>query len=162
MPIFLLLVLLFPMIELVVLIQVGSQIGALSTIGLTVLTAIVGISLVRSQGLGVMQRAQMNLAEGKGAAPEMVEGAMLAFSGICLLIPGFITDVAGALLLLPPLRTGAAHYILASKVVRFRGAFGAGPHSPYGPQGHKNPRQDSNTFDGEYERKDDDDQNRLK
>lgn len=163
MPIFLIFVLLLPIVELTLLIQVGSEIGALSTIALTLLTAAIGISLVRSQGLGVMQRAQINMAEGKGAAPEMVEGAMLAFAGLCLLIPGFLTDVVGALLLLPPLRAGAAKYVLASKVIRFRGAFGAGPHSPYGPQGHKNPHQEGNTFDGEFERKDDErnDQDRL-
>lgn len=162
MPIFLLLVLLLPVIELTVMIQVGSEIGAFNTIALTILTAIIGISLVRSQGLGVMQRAQMNMAEGKGAAPEMVEGAMLAFSGLCLLIPGFLTDAAGALLLLPPLRAGAAKYILASKVIRFRGAFGAGPHSPYGPGGHKDPYQEGNTYDGEYERTEkNQDQDRL-
>lgn len=157
MPIFLLFVLLLPVIELTVLIQVGGQIGAINTIVLTILTAIVGISLVRSQGLGVLQRAQINMAEGKGAAPEMVEGAMLVFAGLCLLIPGFLTDAVGALLLLPPLRAAAAKHVLQSKVIRFRGAFGAGPHSHYGPQGHKNPHNSDgpgNTYEGEFEHKD--------
>ena len=147
MPIFLLLVLLLPVIELTVMYQVGSHIGLLNTIGLTVLTALIGISLVCSQGLAVMQRAQANMAAGQGTAPEMIEGAMLAFSGVCLLIPGFLTDLVGASLLVPPLRMHAAKYILSHKVMRFNTQFAS----------KGSDTSSHNTFDGEFERKDDHD-----
>ncbi|GGA63152.1 membrane protein FxsA [Neiella marina] len=151
---FLILILLVPIVELTVLIQVGSQIGALGAIGLTVLTAIVGLSLVRSQGLGVMQRAQQNMAQGQTTAPEVIEGGMLAFAGLCLLIPGFITDALGALLLLPPLRQQFAKSVLTSRFIRF----GHAQHFGHGQfQQGRSSQGDSqgNTFDGEFERKDD-------
>lgn len=159
---FLLLILLVPIVELTVLVQVGSQIGALGAIGLTILTAIVGLSLVRSQGLSVMQRAQQNMAQGQTTAPEVIEGGMLAFAGLCLLIPGFITDALGALLLLPPLRSQFAKSVMNSNFIKVKmaspfqqGSFGQGP---FGQQGQDS--QQGNTFDGEFERKDDHD--RLK
>ncbi|MBW8192507.1 FxsA family protein [Neiella marina] len=154
---FLLLILLVPVIELTVLVQVGSQIGALGAIGLTILTAIVGLSLVRSQGLSVMQRAQQNMAQGQNTAPEVVEGGMLAFAGLCLLIPGFITDALGALLLLPPLRKQFAKSVLSSRVIRFGGVGGHGSFQQGPFQSRPNDSQTGNTIDGEYERKDDND-----
>lgn len=160
---FLLLILLVPVIELTVLVQVGSQIGALGAIGLTILTAIVGLSLVRSQGLSVMQRAQQNMAQGQTTAPEVIEGGMLAFAGLCLLIPGFITDALGALLLLPPLRAQFAKSVMNSSFIKVKmaspfqqGSFGQSPFNQQGDSGG----QQGNTFDGEFERKDDHD--RLK
>ncbi|MBD1387849.1 FxsA family protein [Neiella sp. HB171785] len=151
---FLLLILLVPIVELTVLIQVGSQIGALSAIGLTVLTAIVGLSLVRSQGLSVMQRAQQNMAQGQTTAPEVIEGGMLAFAGLCLLIPGFITDALGALLLLPPLRQQFAKSVLSSRFIRFGHTQHFG-QSPFQQGQSQHGDQQGNTFDGEFERKED-------
>nr|WP_285817578.1 FxsA family protein [Echinimonas agarilytica] len=136
-----------PVIELTLLVQVGMQIGALTTVALTILTAVIGVSLVRSQGLSVMQRAQMNMASGQDSAPEVIEGAMLAFAGVCLLIPGFMTDAVGALLLLPPLRRQFAKSILSSRVIRF-GNMG---------QRRGDTHTSGSTFDAEFERKDDHD-----
>ncbi|MCU7959655.1 MAG: FxsA family protein [gamma proteobacterium symbiont of Bathyaustriella thionipta] len=93
-----------PMIELYVLISVGSEIGAFSTIALTLFTAALGIWLVRLQGLGTALRAREAMARGETPAMEMMEGALLSVAGFMLLFPGFISDSLGFLLLLPPLR----------------------------------------------------------
>ena len=104
----LLLFILIPVVELSVLIKVGSQIGSLTTIALVFLTAIVGITLIRRQGFETHRSAQEKMRRGELPASEMAEGVMLAFAGVCLLIPGFVTDVIGALLLISPLRKAVA------------------------------------------------------
>jgi UPF0716 protein FxsA len=105
-PILLLLVLVIgvPLIELYVLIQVGSEIGALPTIALTLLTAAIGISLVRLQGLGVLTRVGRSLAADELPALDLMDGALLLVAGLFLLLPGFITDTLGFLLLVPAVR----------------------------------------------------------
>lgn len=100
----LLLFILVPIIEMTVLIQVGSEIGALATVALVFLTAIVGVTLIRKQGLETSLKAQEKMRRGELPASEVAEGIMLMFAGLCLLIPGFVTDAMGALLLVPPLR----------------------------------------------------------
>ena len=102
--IFLLLLVGAPLVELYVLIEVGSQIGALPTILLSVFTAILGAALVRLQGVSVLLRVQETLARGEAPALEMLEGAVLMMAGVMLLFPGFITDIIGFLMLIPPLR----------------------------------------------------------
>ncbi|MEA3303931.1 MAG: FxsA family protein, partial [Pseudomonadota bacterium] len=106
MPLLLLLAIfvLIPATELYVLIEVGSEIGALSTIWLVILTALVGGWMVRQQGLAVMFRVREQLERGEPPAIEMMEGVLLLLIGILLLLPGFITDTLGFLLLIPPLR----------------------------------------------------------
>lgn len=104
----LLLFILIPVVELTVLIQVGSQIGSLTTIALVFLTAIVGLTLIRRQGFETSLKAQEKMRRGELPASEMAEGFMLAFAGVCLLIPGFVTDALGALLLITPLRRAVA------------------------------------------------------
>lgn len=93
-----------PIMELYVLIQVGSEIGAFSTIWLVVLTAAIGAWLVRQQGISVIARIKDNLDKNQPPAVEMLEGAMLLITGVALLLPGFVTDAIGFLLLIPPLR----------------------------------------------------------
>ncbi|CUB03387.1 FxsA family protein [Marinomonas fungiae] len=104
----LLLLILIPVVELTVLIQVGSKIGSLTTIALVFLTAIVGLTLIRRQGFETTRKAQEKMRRGELPASEMAEGFMLAFAGVCLLIPGFVTDALGALLLITPLRRSVA------------------------------------------------------
>lgn len=102
---FLLLILIgLPLIEIYFLIQVGSEIGALPTIGLTILTAVLGALLVRHQGFNVLLRVREMLDRGEVPALEMMDGALLLMAGFFLLLPGFLTDSIGFLLLLPPLR----------------------------------------------------------
>lgn len=105
-PLFVFLILLVgaPLVELYVLIRVGSVIGALPTVALSIFTAVLGAFLVRMQGLSVLLRVQQTLARGEAPALELLEGAVLMMAGIALLFPGFITDAMGFLLLVPPLR----------------------------------------------------------
>ena len=103
----LLLVLLFivvPIAELYVIIQVGQAIGALPTIGLLILDSIAGSMLMKSQGRAAWRRFQAALAEGRVPGREVLDGVLVIFGGAFLLTPGFLTDILGALLLLPPTR----------------------------------------------------------
>ena len=102
-----LLILLFivvPLVELYVIIQVGQAIGALPTIGLLLLDSVLGAMLLRSQGRAVWRRFNLALAERRVPARETFDGAMVIVGGTLLLTPGFVTDVFGVLLLLPPTR----------------------------------------------------------
>ena len=101
------LVLLFvvvPIIELFVIIQVGEAIGVLPTIALLVADSILGSMLMRSQGRVAWARFNAALAEGRIPHREVLDGALVIFGGALLLTPGFISDVLGIILLLPPTR----------------------------------------------------------
>jgi UPF0716 protein FxsA len=102
--IFLLLFVCVPLIELYFLIQVGSQIGVLSTIGLSIFTAVLGGVLVRIQGFSVLMRVRDAMSQNQVPALEMLDGALLLIAGLFLLLPGFFTDFVGFLLLVPALR----------------------------------------------------------
>ncbi|MGD8265786.1 MAG: FxsA family protein [Chromatiales bacterium] len=102
--IFLIIFVFIPLTELYVIIEVGDRIGAFTTIWLVVLTAVIGGWLVRKQGMGILFRIRQQMERGEAPAIEMLEGALLALMGILLLLPGFITDALGFLLLIPPLR----------------------------------------------------------
>ena len=102
--IFLTIFVFIPLTELYVIIEVGDQIGAFATIWLVVLTAVIGGWLVKRQGMGILFRIRQQMERGEAPAIEMLEGALLALMGILLLLPGFITDTLGFLLLIPPLR----------------------------------------------------------
>jgi len=93
-----------PLVELYLLIEVGSEIGAIPTIALSIFTAVLGGLLVRMQGFAVLFRAQSQMANKELPALELMEGALLLLVGLALMLPGFITDAAGFLLLIPPLR----------------------------------------------------------
>lgn len=93
-----------PLLELYVMIEVGSRIGALSTIGFTLLTAVIGGYLVRMQGLATAMRVNQSISRGEIPAIEMIEGAILLLCGLMLLLPGFLTDLLGFFLLIPPFR----------------------------------------------------------
>lgn len=90
-----------PLIELWVLISVGAEIGALSTIILCVLTAVVGLQLLRIQGFFLLRRVDERVARGEAPSMEMVEGVALSVGGVMLLFPGFVSDIVGFILLLP-------------------------------------------------------------
>ena len=93
-----------PFVELFVLLQVGQAIGVLDTVALLVVVSIVGAWLVKREGLGVLRRAQEGVAAGAVPGRELVDGVLILFAGALLLTPGFVTDVVGILLLLPPVR----------------------------------------------------------
>jgi UPF0716 protein FxsA len=90
-----------PIFEMLLLIEVGSKIGALNTVGLVLLTAMIGLALLRKQGLDTLLRANQKINSGEVPAQEMAEGLALAAGGALLLTPGFITDGIGFCLLLP-------------------------------------------------------------
>ncbi len=104
-----------PLLELYVLIEVGSQIGASWTILLSILTAALGGWLVRTQGFSVAFRAQQQMQQGTLPALELMEGTTLLIVGFALLLPGFITDVIGFLLLIPTIRRHAILRILQQR-----------------------------------------------
>lgn len=90
-----------PLIEIFLFIQVGGAIGALPTVALVIVTALVGVSLLRAQGMQTMAKFQQRVAQGELPADTMLEGAALLFGGALLLTPGFLTDIIGFLCLLP-------------------------------------------------------------
>ncbi|MCX2778975.1 FxsA family protein [Microbulbifer thermotolerans] len=100
----LLLFIAMPILEMWLLITVGSEIGALPTIGLVLFTAVLGMALLRRQGLSTVMRARQKAEAGELPAREMVEGIFLAVGGVLLLTPGFITDLLGFACLVPGLR----------------------------------------------------------
>ncbi len=93
-----------PLVELYVLIRVGAQIGAFSTILLCVLTAVIGGIIVRYQGLQLLWQARAQLAAGMPPMAATLHGAMLALAGVLLFVPGFVSDALGFLLLIPAVR----------------------------------------------------------
>ncbi|MGV8919627.1 MAG: FxsA family protein [Pseudomonas sp.] len=104
MRVFLFLFLLFPVLELFVLVKVGMAIGFLPTFLLVVATSMLGLFLIRVAGFATALRARESLARGELPAEQMLEGLMVAVGGGLLLLPGFISDVLGLLCLLPVTR----------------------------------------------------------
>src|SRR5581483_1962380 len=100
----LLLLALWPVAELLVAIQVAHLIGVLDTIVLLILTWPIGSWALRSQGRAAWQRLSVAVAEGRRPAREVLDGALVLAGGLLLIVPGFITDGIGALLLAPPSR----------------------------------------------------------
>jgi len=94
-----------PILEMMVLINVGQHLGALTTVGLVFLTAAVGYALIKQQGAMAVARAREKVARGETPASEMAQGLFLAVGGALLLTPGFITDTLGFFCLIPGLRT---------------------------------------------------------
>src|SRR3954452_17798406 len=111
-----LLVLLFvvvPIVELYVIIQVGEAIGLWPTLALLILDSILGSLLMRSQGRTAWRPFQLALEEGRPPAREVLDGALVIFGGAFLLTPGFVTDILGAVLLLPPTRALVRRAVVA-------------------------------------------------
>lgn len=121
MTVFRSLVLLFvavPLLELYILIHVGSLIGILPTIGICILTAVIGASLLRYQGIQTIARVQSKLSQGEIPATDMLEGVILLLCGFLLLTPGFFTDMIGFLCLIPAFRTFVATRLLSQMLVK--------------------------------------------
>ncbi|MBT5387777.1 MAG: FxsA family protein [Porticoccaceae bacterium] len=112
-----LLFIVMPVLEMWLLITVGTKIGALYTIGLVLLTAVIGAKLLREQGLDTLWRGRSKLQEGQLPAQEIAEGMIIAISGALLLTPGFFTDAVGFAGLIPPVRAYMVQQILSKMVV---------------------------------------------
>ena len=94
-------IILIPIIEIYLLIKIGSQIGAITTIFLIFLTAIIGVYYAKYEGLNTIKSGILQLAKNEAPAYEVLSGAVIAFAALLLIVPGFFTDVLGFLLIFP-------------------------------------------------------------
>jgi len=101
MNLILLLIILVPVVEIYLLIKIGSQIGAINTIFLIFTTAIVGVYYARYEGLNTLKSGFIQLSRNETPTYEMISGAAIAFAAVLLIIPGFATDILGFLIIFP-------------------------------------------------------------
>lgn len=137
-------VFLYIYIEISIFIQVAHVLGVLMTLILVIFTSVIGISLVRDQGFKNFLLMQQKMVAGESSAAEMIKSVSLIMAGLLLLLPGFFTDFLGLLLLLPPVQKHLTLKLLPH--LRFSRMSGGGFSTGAGGE----------TFDGEYQRKDDD------
>jgi UPF0716 protein FxsA len=116
--VFLLLLVLWPVVEIAVFLQVVQWIGVLDTLGLLLLVSLGGAWIVKRQGVGTLARMRAELDAGRVPTATMVDGGLLMVAGLLLLVPGFVTDAFGLLLLLPPVRTGVRSVLRRRFAVR--------------------------------------------
>lgn len=130
--------LILPLLEIATFVIVGSKIGVLATIGLVLASAVLGIVLLRTQGTGALAHAQAELQARRDPGPHLVKGAIIVVAAILLLIPGFLTDIIGLLLLIPAVRSIAWRFLkrriaVSNRFTIFRGDFGSTRWSGGGP-----------------------------
>lgn len=119
---FLLILIAVPLVELFVFIEVGEAIGWLLAVGLLIGTSLLGVHLLRVQGRSAMQRVSRAVSEGNAPARASIDGALGLLGGLLLVVPGFVTDVLGVLLILPPTRAQARRWLsrhYAGRVMSF-------------------------------------------
>lgn len=141
----LLLIFLLAYIEISLFIKVAAVFGVAMTLLLVVFTSCIGVSLVRNQGMKTFVQMQQKLAAGESPAAEMVKSVSLVLAGFLLVIPGFFTDFLGLLLLLPPVQKSLTLKLMPHLAVYRPGGWGQNGGAANG-----------NTFDGEFQRKQDD------
>jgi UPF0716 protein FxsA len=135
-----------PIAELYVIIQVGQAIGALPTIAILVADSILGSVLLRSQGRSAWQRFNAAVAEGRAPTREVLDGVLVIFGGAFLITPGFLTDIIGLLLLLPPTRAAFRGLLVRRMRSRFFVAV-AGNGMPRGDRARKDYDVDGTAVD---------------
>lgn len=150
-----LILLLLPVLEIIVLIQVGKTIGILQTLGLLVLMAILGAYFLRRQSASTLARARQRLQSGQMPAREMLEGLLISFGGVLLLVPGFITDLLAMTLLFPPTRHALVTWLAAKGGAQILGGPGGFVFTRFGggfpPQAGPGRRD---IYEGEFSRDD--------
>ena len=134
-----------PLIEMIILIEVGGILGVAPTIALVVLTAVIGVRLLRLEGLATLNRVRYRLDRGEMPGTELLEGIMLLLGGALLLTPGFATDALGFVCLIPGLRRPLAGKIINSTL--FRGVHLGGTFRDGRSQEHRQ----GTTIEGEFE-----------
>src|SRR5215207_8035699 len=149
MPIFLIvLFIVVPIAELYVIIQVGQAIGLWPTLALLLADALLGSFLLKHQGRGAWLRFNEALAQRRFPGKEVVDGLLIVVGGTLLLAPGFLTDIAGLILLIPPTRAIVRRVLHRFTIGRFTimgvgmpggGPFGPGPGAGPGPEGASRP-----------------------
>ncbi|MGB1263427.1 MAG: FxsA family protein [Cognaticolwellia sp.] len=158
-----------PIIEISVLMQVGTALGVWPTIAIVIFTAWLGAKYVRQQGLSTLNSVQSKMAQGQMPSDEIVTGLMLLVAGVLLVTPGFVTDFFGLSLLIPAVRHAIAGSVKAhmptngsSQHFQFHqhshsnvdnaDDFSPSQESPF--QEHIKPPHKGETLEGEFERKD--------
>ena len=134
-------IILIPIIEIYLFIKIGSQIGAITTILLIFITAVVGVYYAKYEGLNTLKSGFLQLSKNQAPAYEIISGAAIAFAALLLIIPGFATDILGFLLIFPFSRK----FFLNKFSNKFEKK-----------EGRKN-----NFIDGEFEDIDDDDDRKI-
>ena len=146
--------LIVPLAEIAAFVVIGGQIGVWATLGMVLLTAIIGSFLLRWQGIGLFNRINAEMRGNRVPGRDLVHGVMILVAGVLLLTPGFITDFLGFLLFIPAVRDLVWRQIKDKVVVQtMSGGFSASPRGP-GRAGH-GPRSGDGVVDldeGEYER----------
>ena len=133
-------IILIPIIEIYLFIKIGSQIGAITTILLIFITAVVGVYYAKYEGLNTLKAGFLQLSRNEAPAYEIISGAAIAFAAILLIIPGFATDIFGFLLIFPISRK----FIFGKFIKRFN---------------HK--EEENNFIDGDFEDIEDDNDKKL-
>lgn len=163
--ILLILFILVPIIEIAVFIQLGEQIGLSWTLLVVVLTAIIGVNLLKQQGFKAWQQIQLSLAQGQIPAVEMAAAAQLLFAGGLLLTPGFVTDMVGFILMVPPMRLQLARILIAQGMFKakqshtfYHSQARSSQHQPATPESLHEHNPDNNSegrvIEGEYKHED--------
>ena len=128
---FILLILLLPIVEIYLFIKIGSHIGAFNTISLILITAVIGIYYARYEGLNTLRSGISQMIKNEMPIYEIISGAAIAFAAILMILPGFLTDFLGIIIIFPWTRK------LLFKNIKI------------------NKKKEKNFIDGEYEEKDD-------
>jgi len=154
MPVFLIAFIIVPIVEMVILIEVGAIIGALATVGLVLLTAVIGAAMLRQQGASTLLRANQRMNSGELPAQEMAEGILLAVGGALLMTPGFVTDAFGFACLIPFTRQWMAGRLMNRMMVSGSVHMGGTMYGGQAGPGGSGPRRDAFgniIIEGEYE-----------
>ena len=140
-----------PIVEMYLLIEVAERIEALPTILLVMLTAVLGVSLIRQQGLSTLTKGIRRLNQAEIPAAEIIEGVLLAVAGAFLITPGFLTDFIGFMIIIPITRRITALMLL--KRMAARADFRTNGHE-FGGGSDKTRDTSGSVIEGEYEKKD--------
>lgn len=154
-----------PIVEIALLLQVGDVIGGWNTVAVVIITAFLGATLVRQQGLQTFMSAQGKMRNGELPSQEMAEGLLLLVAGVLLVTPGFVTDGIGFLFTLPFTRPFFAKYLAKTffDKVKMQNQFTftnadfsqhqQHHHNPNTPPSHNNPFSKDDIIEGEYSKK---------
>ena len=129
---FILLILLLPVVEIYLFIKIGSQIGAFNTISLILITAVIGIYYARYEGLNTLRSGMNQIIKNEAPVYEIISGAAIAFAALLMILPGFLTDFLGIIIIFPWTRKLLFKNIKINKQ-----------------------KKEKNFIEGEYEEKDD-------
>lgn len=135
-----------PMIEIALFIQVGGAIGLGWTLAIVLITAVLGTTLVRTQGAMALGQLRSSFSDLQDPTEPLVHGAMILFAGALLLTPGFFTDAVGFALLVPAFRSAAYQFIRARVKIQSFEAHGTTQHRPHPSAQHPG----GDVIDGEY------------